>query len=147
MGYVTNTDIQTRLGNAAYVQLSDDNGDGFADAPVVDEARLAAEGEVNALLAIRYSVPIDLSAHPELTFVLRSITLDIVEYRLRARRPPIPADSVRRRDEAVDWLTRVADGRADLPSSAPVAANPAHDLIARAAGAERVLSREELSEY
>ena len=35
MAYITNADIQTRLGNATYVQLSDDNGDGAADTAVV----------------------------------------------------------------------------------------------------------------
>jgi len=65
------------------VQLTDDDGNGLADSGVVDEARLAAEGEVNSHLARRYQVPINLSEHSELAALLASITLDLVEYRLR----------------------------------------------------------------
>jgi phage gp36-like protein len=88
MLYITNTDIERRLGSAAYVQLTDDDGDGSADVGVVDEARLAAEGAVNSFLAKRYSVPVNLVAHSELADLLASVTLDLAEYRLRARRPP-----------------------------------------------------------
>ena len=91
MAYVTNADIQGRLGNDTYIQLTDDDQDGSADVGVVDEARLAAEGEVNSYLARRYGVPIDLTTHADLADLLASITLDLVEFRLRARRPPVPA--------------------------------------------------------
>ena len=42
MAYISNADIQERLGAAAYVQLADDDGDGQADVGVVDEVRLGA---------------------------------------------------------------------------------------------------------
>ena len=38
MAYVTNSDIEERLGTAAYVQLTDDAGTGSADTDKVDEA-------------------------------------------------------------------------------------------------------------
>ncbi len=145
MAYVTNVDIQERLGNDAYVQLADDDGDGQADVGVVDEARLGGEGEVNSYLARRYQVPIDLAVHPDLADLLASITLDLVEYRLRARRPPVSEDARRRRAEAVAWLTGVADGRIELPSAAPVASNTARGTLGETSGEERLLTRDELS--
>ncbi len=147
MAYITNTDIAERLGNATYIQLADDDGDNVADVAVVDEARLGAEGEVNSYLAQRYEVPIDLTAHPELAGVLVSITLDLVEFRLRARRPPVPQATLQTRTQAIDWLMRVAGGEADLPSTTEVAGNTARGSLASSTGDDRLLSRDELSDF
>lgn len=145
MAYITNADIQERLGNAAYVQLTDDDGNGQADVGVVDEARLAAEGELNSYLARRYQVPIDLAAHPDLADILASFTLDLVEHRLRARRPPVSKDVLAMRVEAVKWLAGVADGSLGLPSATPVASNTTRGTLGVTTGEERLLTRDELS--
>ena len=147
MAYVTNADIQERLGSNAYVQLTDDDGDGVADVGVVDEARLGAEGEVNSYLARRFQVPIDLSAHADLADLLATIALDLVEYRLRARRPPVSDDARRRHAQAIDWLRRVADGRIDLPSATSVASNTARGTLGEVSGEDRLLSRDELRDH
>ena len=147
MGYITNADIEERVGSVALVQLADDDGNGVADAGVVDEARLGAEGEVNSYLGRRYSVPIDLTIHPDLADVLASFTLDLAEYRLRLRRPPVSEDAKRRSDQAIEWLTRVADGRIELPSSVGVAASSARGTIATTTGEKRLLTRDELADH
>jgi len=147
MGYVTNTDIENRLGSAAYVQLTDDDGDNQADTAVVDEARLGAEGEVNSYLARRFAVPIELAAHPELSDLLKSITLDLVEMRLRARRPPVPEVTLRRHTDAVAWLRGVADGAIDLPSATPLAPSDLRGPAVLTSGESRVLSHDELAEH
>ena len=147
MAYINNADIQERLGSSAYVQLTDDDGNGQADVGVVDEARLGAEGEVNSYLAHRYQVPIDLTAHADLADLLASITLDLAEYRLRLRRPPVSEDARRRHKEAVEWLTRVANGSIDLPSATPVAGSRARGPLGEASGEERLLTRDELSSH
>lgn len=146
MAYITNSDIEERLGAATLIQLADDDGNGIADVGVVDEARLAAEGEVNSHLARRYATPISLAAHPDLADLLASMTLDLAEYRLRSRRPPVSEDARRRRDFAADWLTKVAEGRIELPSVTPPASRTASGVVAQVSGAERVLSRDELAE-
>ncbi len=147
MPYITNADIQERLGNDTYVSLTDDNRDGAADVGVVDEARLAADGEVNSFLARRYQVPINLTLHPELSDLLASMTLDVAEYRLRLRRPPVSEDARRRFAQAVDWLTRVADGRIDLPSAVPPATSVSRGIIAQSVGEDRLLSHDELADH
>lgn len=147
MGYITNSDIEERLGTAAYVQLADDDGNGVADVGVVDEARLGAEGELNSYLGRRYSVPVSLTTHPDLADVLASFTLDLAEYRLRLRRPPVPDDARRRRDQAIEWLTRAAEGRIELPSAVGVAGSSARGTIAAVTGEKRVLTRDELSDH
>src|SRR3972149_4325981 len=111
MSYITNADIEERVGGVAYVQLADDDGNGVADVGVVDEARGGSEGEVNSYLGRRYAVPINLTTHPDLAEGLASFILDRAEYRLRLGRPPVPEDARRRHAQAIEWLARVADGR------------------------------------
>ena len=147
MNYISNSHIEQRLGAEAYVQLTDDDGNGVADQSVVDEARLGAEGEVDSYLARRYQVPIDLAVHPELAGVLATVVLDIVEHRLRQRRPPVPDGTVRKRDHATEWLRRVASGETDLPSASGMTPNTVHGSPAATSGSKRTLSREELSGY
>ncbi|MFQ6048083.1 MAG: gp436 family protein [Phycisphaerae bacterium] len=144
MSYITNSDIEQRLGTSSYIQLTDDEGTGSANEARVDEARLGAEGEANSYLARRYAVPVDLSAHAELQAVLKSFVLDLAEYRLHARRPPIPSDVVRRREQAVTWLRRVAAGQVHLPAETPVDENPAIGQIGQVTGQKRLFDRDEL---
>lgn len=144
MAYITNDDIQLRIGPAAYVQLTDDTGTGSADTAKVDEARLGAEGEANSYLAARYAVPVDLTGEPQLAATLKSFVLDIAAYRLHTRRPPVPDDIVRRREEAVTWLVRVASGLVQLPAALALAENGALGIVARAVGPSRTLTRESM---
>jgi phage gp36-like protein len=147
MAYITNTDIEVRLGHAAYVQLADDDGNGAADTGVVDEARLAAEGEVNSFLALRHATPIDVAVYSELADLLKSVSLDLAEYRLRLRRPPVSEDARRRREQTIEWLRRIGDGTVALPSLSAVPTTTARGTIAKAIGAERLLSRGELETH
>ena len=145
MSYITNNDLQTRVGSPAYLQLADDNGDAAADAAVVDEIRAAAEAEVNSFLAARYQTPIDIAAHTDLTELLKSVTLDIAEYRLRARRPPVAGDTVQRYKRTIEWLTLIAQGAINLPSLAEISAPSSRGIIAATTGEPRLLTRDELA--
>jgi len=146
MAYIINEDIEARVGADAYVQLTDDAGSGVADEGVVAEARLGAEGEVDSYLARRFRVPVDVTAYPELAGLLSSLALDLAEYRLRMRRPPVPEDVVRRRREAIDWLEGVSSGRVEPPAASALL--PAAGVSGAASvGNERVLSRDEMSDY
>lgn len=147
MAYVTNSDIEERLGSQAYVQLTDDDGDGVADEGVVDEARLGAEGEVDSYLARRYQVPVDVSAQAELGGILVSITLDLAEYRLRSRRPPVPAATVEQHSRALEWLKGVVDGLIELPTTSELPPSTIHGPNATTTGPQRILSHEELSDF
>ena len=147
MAYVTNEDIETRLGTERYVDLTDDTGSGSANTAVVNEARLGAEREVDSYVARRYAVPIDVSANTELAALLTTVVLDLIEYRLHGRRPPVPGDVIAKRDAAIDWLKEVASGAVELPSAVPLGANPATGFGAASVGDDRLLSRDELSGY
>lgn len=147
MAYISNADLIARVGAAAAMQLADDNGDGTADAAVLDEVRLGAEGEVNSYLGRRYAVPVDVTSRPELADMLATVTLDIAELRLRGRRPPAPEDAVRQAGSAREWLARIADGVLVLPSVTEVGANAALGLSGAAVGESRRLSHAELADY
>lgn len=146
MSYLTNADIEARLGELLYVQLTDDAGLGTADEGRVTEARLAAEGLMNSYLARRHAVPIDTADHPALHALLRSVALDLVEYRLHARRPPVPDEIRRKYEAAVGWLERAATGEVVLPAKHEISANVATGLGAGFTTAKRVMSRDELQD-
>lgn len=145
MTYITNADIELRLGPAPYVQLTDDADTGAANPAVTDAARLAAEGEVNSYLARRYRTPIDLAAHPELAGLLAAVALDLAEYLLHARRPPVPVDVTMRHRLALEWLARVAEGETALPSASPVTASVSSGIVAASRGNDAVLNRDDLA--
>ena len=107
---------------------------------------MGAEGEANSYLATRYQVPVDVSSDPEVSAVLRTFVLDLAAYRLHSRRPPVPEDIVRRREEAVTWLSRVASGVVQMPAAKVLAENPALGKLGEADGPERTMTREGLED-
>ncbi len=140
MEYVTLGDIETRLGTVALIQLTDDAQAGQANLAVVTEAADGAEGEVNSHLALRYPMPLNGILLPDAAALLRSIVLDLVEFRLHARRPPVPLEVSAKRAAAVNWLKAVAAGRVTLPTAAG-------GLRAAITGSARVLSREAMEDF
>lgn len=144
MSYITNNDIEERLGGALYVQLTDDAGTGSADTDKVDEARVGAEGVVDSYLSRRYAVPVATSGDAELAGVLKSVSLDVAEYRLHARRPPVPADVISKYREAIGWLERMASGSVTLPSLTELPGRSTDGPVCEGSSSERIFSREDL---
>ena len=127
------------------------SGEARAIAPQADralrsmsEALGGAEGEVNSYLGRRVAVPVETGGEPQLSAVLKSITLDLAEYRLHGRRPPVPEDVRYKYASAVQWLQRVASGEAVLPAAAELDGHPALGISGEVTGSPRVMSREEL---
>ncbi len=144
MAYVTVQDVEERLGSSAYVELTDDSGSGQADLDKVNEAIGGAEGEVDSYLGRRYAVPVQIAGFPMIAALLKTIVLDLVEYRLRGRRSVVSAGVERRRREAVEWLARVAAGEVVLPAATPLPETEALGLLGRAVGEPRQRTRREL---
>ncbi|MHC5110219.1 MAG: phage protein Gp36 family protein [Planctomycetota bacterium] len=145
MSYAISDDVIRRMGSAALIHLADEDGDGIPDQAVLDHVLSAAQGEVDSILANRYRVPVSLAQHPELSDLLQAVVLDVVEYRLRLRRPPIPEDTLRQYQSAVTWLTKIAVAAADLPALSPLERRPDRSLDAATTGDRRTLTREELT--
>ncbi|MCP4590800.1 MAG: DUF1320 domain-containing protein [bacterium] len=147
MAYVTNDDIETRLGTTRYLQLTDDADTGSADPDLVSEVRNGAERLADSFLARRYSVPVDLAAVGEAAALLVSVVLDLIEYRLHCRRPPVPKDVAEKNQGALGWLEQLAGGKVDLPGALPSTGDAVPGFSAASTGDARVLSREELKGY
>ncbi len=147
MSYIVNSDIELRLGTARYIQLTDDAGTGSADTAVVDEARLGAEGEVNSYLSQRYAVPVDLATHTEAAGVVKSVSLDLSEFRLHMRRRDVPAYISAKREAAIAWLKSVADGSVALPSVAVIESGSPGGPRSSVTGETRVMTRDSLGGF
>ena len=144
MSYASLTDLRERLGDLVYVQLTNDVGTGVPDGDVAGEALGGAEGEANSFLARRYAVPVDATDEPEVAALLKSITLDLAEYRLHSRRSIVPEDVRLKREASLRWLQLVAAGQAVLPARREAPGNPATGIAGQIVGSPRVLTRKEL---
>jgi phage gp36-like protein len=138
MGYATLQDLANRLGPAAYLQLTDDEATGEPNEARAQEALDAAEAEVNSRLASRFAVPLEVAAEPQAAAMLRAVALDLAEYRLHARRPPVPDAVEAKALQTLQWLQDVAEGRAQMPLLREVPANESRGTIAEADGPQRV---------
>lgn len=144
MSYITNADIAARIGATLYVELTDDAGTGAADEAKVTEARQASTAEVDSYLATRYQTPIDLTDEPEVSAVLKAISLNLAVHRLHARKPPIPDDVSSARQEAITWLQRVAAAEAQLPARAAVQESVVRGILGETSGPARTMTRDTL---
>lgn len=144
MSYASNADVLSRIGNRLYVQLTDDAGNAAADEAKVTDARLGAEAEVNSYLGRRYRVPVDVTTDADIAVCLKSLTLDLVEFRLHARRPPVPQDVRLKREAAIKWLQQIASGAALLPSAVEIPGHDSGGIVSEFIHPERIMSREQL---
>ncbi len=138
MSYATIDDLALRLGPVRYVQLTDDEGTGNPNVPRAAEALAAGEAEIDSRLAARYRTPVDVSGEAQAAALLKGLALDLAEYRLHARQPPVPED-IRQKATAVrQWLADLVAGRAHLPLAQPAAENTSRGLAAERSGPGRV---------
>ena len=145
MSYIVNQDIIDRVGNAKAAQLTTDSGS-TPDSAVLDEVRKSSEGEADSYLARRYATPVDLTAHPELAATLKGFVLDIAVYRLHGRRAPVSEAHEKARDQAIEWLKQLAEGKIVLPAASTPSSTNADDPLSAWGSKEQNLStmRDEL---
>lgn len=139
MAYATVSDIENRIGATRVNELSDGNAD--VEQAWIDEA----EAEVNSYLASHTSTPVDTAAYPELAKLLRKVTLDLAQYAAESRKPPVPEEVARQRDNAVQWLRDAAKGIVELPSAGGLPDPVADEQLAEFSGDTRVFTRDALS--
>jgi len=146
VGYATLQDLQDRIGPSNYLKLTDDEGTGQPNETRAQEALQAAEAEVDSYLSRRFKVPVDVTGEDEAAALLKSVTLDLAEYRLHARRPPVPEDVRIKAEVARLWLEKVATGQANLPVSRAVAETDIAGEIGRVTGSQRVFRRDDVEQ-
>ena len=118
MPYVTNADVITRLGGtAAAAQLTSESGDA-PDATLIDAYKEEVTGEVLGTLATRTSATITEVDHPNTFALIRGFILDIIVYRIAARRPNVPQAWKDAHERARALLSGIAKGELSLPDRA-----------------------------
>ena len=91
MAYITSDDMATWLGETTLRQLSNlDQAAATVDTDAVDEAIADAEAEINAVLAVRYTLPLS-SPYPTIVVALAK---RLTRWRLYDRQPGEPPPSV-----------------------------------------------------
>ncbi len=109
--YATLDDMTAAFGTDELLAIADPDNTGAVDASRVEAALARAASEADSYLARRYAVPVAAPAPP----VLVAAVCDIARYRLTGG-PASETDPILERyRQAVQWLTRIADGKADLP--------------------------------
>jgi len=105
--YVTKQDMIDSFSLTELVQLTDEHDTGDIDDSKLDLAITKTDAIVDSYIGSRYGLP--LSTVPD---VLVNYACDIVRYKLSKDR--VTEEVENRHKDAIDWLMRVANGKATL---------------------------------
>lgn len=128
--YLTSAEVVTRLGTKRAYELTTETGT-TPDTDIIDDVIDEAEGEANSYFARRYATPVDVSAHADAVAALKGKIIKLVIYGLEARRERPSEATISDRKDAIDWLTKVANGTILLPTATTPAATTADKPIAK----------------
>ncbi len=103
MAYLTEQDLINRIGAAEMLRLSDRDGDGLADAGVVEAAIDEAESAINGYLTGRYKLPLD-----PVPALLKGLAADLAIYGLHPW--GAPEEMRQRYKDAMTTLGKIAAG-------------------------------------
>jgi phage gp36-like protein len=111
VSYAAQSDLATRYGERELVLVTDKSTPptGLVDATVVARALADADALIDSFLGTRYAVPISEPAPA----VIVSVACQIARYRLHEDRPTEPIRAAY--EDAIRWLERVSQGRANVP--------------------------------
>lgn len=107
--YATSQDVIDRYGSDALLLLADRDNDGLVESTVVDTALADASAEMDAYLAVRYTLP--FATPPAL---LVHLCVDIAIYRLSAESGVATDERRRRFDDVLLLLARLSTGEASF---------------------------------
>ena len=141
MPYATLQNLIDQFDEREVIALADRDGDGVADAAVVDYALQRASNTIDAYLAARYPLP--LTAVPE---QLVDICCDITRYRLCGAGVTETEEVRNRYKDALTMLGQIRDGKLDIGLSVAGVA-PAESASVRIAGGGRTFTRDSLADF
>lgn len=142
MAYISQSDLDVYLSDADLLDLTDDANAGAIDTSHVNECMTAAEGEVDAFLANRYSVPITTTV-PE---IVKEWCVQLATLRLHQRRLPVPEHVWEMAKEARRQLGLVAKGDMSLSIGTDAPGEPS-TREASFQFNERIFTRSTLGEW
>jgi len=142
MGYSTLDDIKKVLPEAAILQLTDDDDEGAIDEGKVSEAIAAADAEIDAYCAGRYSVPFE--SVPDL---VKKLSVDLAVYNLYCRKVETVPDAKKDRyNNAMRMLRDIAAGKSSLMVGETEVADSGGPEATKAA-AERIFTKGSLDNF
>jgi phage gp36-like protein len=131
--YLTITEFVTRFGLDEAVAMTDTDGSGRIDKPMLVAALADAQATADIHIAARYAVP--LASVPA---AIRTAVADLARARLYPRGAPEGvADQAK---AALRMLERIGEGKLPLPAAAPLESPPASTSILIDAGRRRYAS-------
>lgn len=110
MAYLTQTELEDRIGPDVVLQLADRDRDGVADAAAIAAAIADADAEVNSYLAPRYALP--LASTPD---IVKRLSAMVARYNLWRRNVPEEHPAYVAYRDALKTLQEVANGSVSLP--------------------------------
>jgi phage gp36-like protein len=108
--YCTLEDLKLAIDEARLLELTDDEGLGVINQARIDAAIGDAQGEVDGWLQERYDVPLD-----PVPALIKRACIDVAIPNLYSRKvETLPDVRVKRYDNAIKLLARIADGKLSL---------------------------------
>jgi phage gp36-like protein len=144
VAYTTQAKLESAIGAAAILRLTDDEKAGSIVVARVTAAILVADQEIDAYARKHYSVPI---AAP-VPAMVEKLSTDLAVYYLFRRRLAelgIPEDVRDLRREALKQLEAINAGKIDLGVEPPPAVSTAE--IAQTDGAERLFTTDTMEDF
>lgn len=140
MSYATLADLTDRYASEEITRLADRDEDGIADPLVIERVLTDADAEIDAYLAVRYTLPLP-STPPRLT----SLAADIARYRLQDDNPL--DEAVARYRQAIDFLREIANGKAALPGAGPTTGSGNFAAYGTRSDDDRIFTRDTLGDF
>ena len=119
MVYATQDDIIIIYSEDA-LYVADRNNDGVIDNVAVDRALIAASGEIDSYIGVRYGLPLDLTDAGSGLELLKQFCVDIALYKLASSRDVLSEEHRRRYEDTIKHLDKIGAGRASLNLPGPV---------------------------
>ena len=110
MAYLTQTELEDRIGPDTVLQLADRDHDGVADAAAIAAAIADADAEINSYVAPRYALP--LTDVPD---IVKRLSAMIARYNLWRRDLPEDHPAYVAYRDALKTLQQIAGGTVSLP--------------------------------
>jgi phage gp36-like protein len=110
VAYLTQTDLEERIGPDVVLQLADRDHDGIVDLAAVAAAIADADAEINSYLAPRYALP--LATAPD---IVKRLSAMIARYNLWRRDLPEDHPAYVAYRDALKTLQQIANGVVSLP--------------------------------
>ena len=116
MAFLTAQNVIDRLGSTVALELTTDSGS-TPDSTLIAAIIAEVEGRLMTYVRHRTQETISQATYPNTWAACAGAEMSMVGYQLHLRRPPVPEDWTKANDEAVAWLTALAEGKVPLPDA------------------------------